>query len=437
MGILVFDGPDGSILDLLPSDRGMSRVQSLPAVLASITAPLRGMFYVDTLFTGTSTGSQSNPFKTIAAAFAAAAALALGAGTVALAPGPITENVTFPTSGEWNLVGVVSPGNTTATSLTGNVDLTSTQARRLWLRDIQINGNVTGNSSVGANRITFERVSVVGTTTLTISGGGTMRFGTLGGVPGLGIASSNMGISQFTGAVVVQGTIWAMTANFAAGFSCSGRCTFFNCFFGGTITTTAEVADDNTLVFNTCATTGPIAINMSQTVGGRLALLAATDTSLDSVTVNFTGIGLNLWSLDAATANSLVQHGATLTGTVTNAPGTMSRVRSTAQVNNIGVSSLAFKCPLPQLRANATLTLITPGTAGNAVLNIIYTDSLGVVQTKAVTPALNVAGAAGTEVQGTLLFTHNGAAAFQYSVTGITTPGPLSYNLCISLEPGL
>ncbi len=103
----------------------------------------------------------------------------------------------------------------------------------------------------------------------------------------------------------------------------------------------------------------------------------------------------------------------------------------------MSATTLGFKNPLPQLRANATLTLVTPGTVGLAILNIIYTDSLGVSRTKAVTPTLNIAGAAGDEAQGSFLFTQDGSTQFQYSVTGITTPGALSYNLCVSLEPAI
>lgn len=398
--------------------------------------PFRANFYVDPLFAGTSTGSQSSPFKTFVAAFAAAAALALAAGTVSIPPGStINENVTVPPTGEWTLQGLTSPGGTTSCNINGNVDVSATAARRCWLRDVRILGNLTGNTSAGTNRITLERVGVVGTSTLTISGSGFVRVGTQTGTPGLGIATSNMGGCFFTGAVAIQGTMFGSTATFTSTLSCSGRCTFFNCFFGGNITTTAHVADDNDLVFDGCATTAAISINISQTVGGRLALIAATDTSLDSATINFSGIGINVFQLDAASANSLFQHGATLTGAVANGAGTMARARLTAQSNNIGVSLLAAKSPIPQTRVNGTLTLVTPGTAGNALLNVTYIDSLGVSRTKPVTPALNIAGVAGDEVQGSLLFTQNGSANFQYSVTGITTPGALSYNLAISIEP--
>lgn len=408
------------------------------SVPAGPTSPFRGLYYVDPLFAGTtSTGSQANPFKTIAAAQAFAVTAAVANYTIVLI-GNTTENVTFPLTGEVGLVGASVPGYSGAVTITGNVAIGASASARRYLSNLQITGNVTGNTSAGVHRITFERVLVGGTTTLTITAGATLRLGTLGGVLGGTLGTSNMFYNFFTGAVSVQGTIWGFASQFTGNVSCSGRCTFSNCIFtsGTTITTTAQVADDNDLIFSESAVSG-VTINISQTVGGRLAALGATDSNLDSTTINFSGIGINVFNLDAVSANSFFGHGATFTGTVPNAPGTMSRARLTAQVNNIGLTNLAFKSPIPMLRATGTLTLVTPGTAGAAVLNVGYTDSLGVARVKAVTPALNIAGAAGDEVSGVLPFTQNGTANTQWSVTGIVTPGALSYNVAISLEPGM
>jgi hypothetical protein len=401
---------------------------------AGPVSPLRGAFYVDPLFTGTSTGSQQNPYKSVTAAIAAAAALALAAFTVYLAPGSNTaENVTLPSTGEVDIVGLCSPGNLSACIITGNVTIPATASARRWLRDVQIAGNVLGNTSAGVHRVTFERVSVTGTTTLTVSGAGVVRIGTLGGVPGVNGGGSNMGYCFFTGAVAIQGTIWGGTTGFQSTVSCSGICTFSNCTFAAAITTTAEAATDNQLIFNDCL--APVTINISQSVPGRLALVSGTNTSFDTAAVNFTGVGINVFGMDAITAESFFQHGGTTTGTVL--PGTMPRARLTAQVNNIAQTPLTLKCPVPMLRANGTLTLVTPGTLGAAVLNAAYIDSLGIGRVKPITPALNIAGAAGDEVQGSLLFTQNGSTGVSWSVTGIVTPGALSYNLAVSLEPGM
>jgi hypothetical protein len=129
----------------------------------------------------------------------------------------------------------------------------------------------------------------------------------------------------------------------------------------------------------------------------------------------------------------MFQSGTTVTGTA-RAQALQSNVLL-GLVNNQPSSFLGAKVPYRQMRVSATLTLVTPGTLGNAVLNVLYTDSLGVARTKAVTPVLNIAGAAGDEVQGTFVFTQDGSASITYSVTGITTPGALTYNLCVALEP--
>jgi hypothetical protein len=404
-------------------------------VPAGPVSPLRGTYYVDPLFAGTSTGSEQNPFKTYAAAIAAGVALALTAVTIFQAPGTTTvENITLPTTGEWTLVGLTSPGNLSSCQITGNVAFPATASRRAWLRDLRINGNVTGNTSAGVQRVTFERVAVTGTTTLTVSGAGVVRLGTLGGVPAVQNSISNMAFTFLTGAVAIQGTVWADTTQFGSTLSCSGRCSFSQSQLLGNVSQTNEANDNNTLAFESCLANG-ITFNLSSTLGGSLCGIFATDTNFDSSTFNFSGAAINLLALDVPSALTFQQHGATLTGAVVNGPGTLPRARLTGQVNNIAAQTISQKTPIVMMRMNAVLTLTTPGTAGNAVLNAIYTDSIGVVRTKAVTPALNVAGAAGDEVQGSLQFTQNGTGIFQWSVTGITTPGALAYNVAVSLEP--
>lgn len=414
-----------------------------PGAQSSVAVqPFLGTYHVDPTFTGVSTGSESNPFKTYAAVFAYAAALAIFNGIVFQAPGTnVVENVTFPaTAGDWEIATQPVLGGV-LTTITGNVvvncSVSSTNIRRAITR-LTITGAITGNnSSSTANscRLIFTSTTIGGVTTLTTSGPGFYRLATNVGVPGVSNVS-NVAYSFFQGAVTVAGTVWAATAQFASTLSLSGRCSFFNCFFANDITTTAEIADDNSLFFNNCSV--PVRINISQSVAGRLALIAATNSNFDSSTINFSGIGINAFGLDAASAQTFFQHGGTLTGaTVSNGPGTMVRARLTLQVNNIGLTTFAFKNPIPQLRANGTLTLVTPGTLGAAVLKVTYTDSIGVPRTKAITPALNIAGAVGDEVQGSLLFTQDGSTTFQYSVDGIVTPGAMRYNLAISLEPAM
>jgi len=437
-GALVSTLPDGARFELSTDNQGTTQVQvqsSLPSTLA--VAPLRGLFYVDPSFSGLQTGSQSNPFTTIAAAFAAAAALLLTNITINLASGAnVVENVTFPSTGEVTLQGLLSPGNLSSCIITGNVAIPATTSARRWLRDVQVNGNLSGNTSAGVHRVTLERASVTGTTNLTVSGAGAVRLGALGGAisPNQGNSASNMGYTFFVGAVVVQGTIWGSCALFQSTVSMSGRCNFLSCDLLGDISTTNEAADNNTIALSNCSAAN-INWNLNSTLGGSVCGILAYDTNLDGCTFTFTGAAINVFSVDASTAQTLWAHGSTVTGAVLNGAGTMNRAQLTGQNGNLGPTPLAAKTPIKMVRCNAALALQTPGTAGNAVLNLVYTDAFGTVQTKAVTPALNIAGAAGSEVSGSLLVTQNGTANFQWSVTGIVTPGALQYNVSVSLEP--
>lgn len=399
----------------------------------------KGLYYVDPTFTGPQLGSQSNPFTTYAAAFAFAAALGLTNGRICQAGGTnVVEAVTFPTTGEWEIQGQVSPGNLSACVITGNMTLSSTAARRAFLTDIQIAGNLSGATSAGVTRITCQRASVTGTTTFTVSGSGVFRIGMMGGCGSGGFQSAaNMAYCFFTGAVSVQGTIWASTTTFASTVSYGGRSTFFNTNFSAAVTATdfaGAIADDTQSIFTNC-NLGAQTVNSSNSVGGRLNLVSGTCSNFDGCTINFTGAAINVFGVDDTTGRSFYSHGGVVTGLpATTPPVALVTARATALTNNRGAAVLAAKSPLLQHRACATLTLVTPGTLGNAVLNIIYTDSLGVSRTKPVC-TLNIAGAAGDEAQGIFVFTQDGSTNFQYSVTGITTPGALSYNLCVSIEP--
>jgi len=396
----------------------------------------RGEFYVDPTFTGHELGSSSSPFRTFAACFAYAASIGVVHGKIYT--NSVTENVVLPATGDWEIAGIVSLGNIAVTTITGNVDCSATGAARRTFTNLRISGTLTGNASAGAQslRVLLDCAAVVTGVNLTVSGGGLVRLGVRGGVPGSAIPISNMGYSLLIGPVSVQGTVWASTAQFGSSLSCSGRCTFSNCVFtaGTAITTTADAADDNSLFFHSSYVSG-VTINVSQTVAGRLALVSAIASNFDASAVNFSGVGINIYGLDAVSAQTLNQHGATLTGTVVNGAGVMARARQTGRTGNIAPTAIAFKGPIAMMRMNATLTLATPGTAGSAVLNAVYTDSLGVTRTKPVTPALNIAGSSGDEAQGSLLFTQDGTGDFRWSVTGIVTPGALSYNVAVSLEP--
>ncbi len=159
------------------------------------TQPFAGAYYVNSAFNGIQTGSQSTPFTTTAAAFAFAASVGVIDGVVYLGQNH-TENVVFPTIGNWELAGT-NQSATFAIVLTGTVDLSSTASRRCALTNMEITGAISGHTSGNSTRVRFLNASVSSTVTLTASGAGVWRAsfsglyqpGVLsigGGVDGLG-----------------------------------------------------------------------------------------------------------------------------------------------------------------------------------------------------------------------------------------------------------
>jgi hypothetical protein len=398
----------------------------------------RGEFYVDPTFTGQELGSSSSPFRTFAACFAYAASIGVVHGKIWT--NSVTENIALPLTGDWEISGTVAVGNLAVAVITGNVLCSASVSCRRTFTNLQITGALTGNAGSGAQsmRVMLDTASVQGAVALTVSGGGIVRLGSRGGASAGILAAANLAYTFFNGPVSVAGTVWADTAIFSSTLQCSGRCAFSSCRFAGNITATSIAAldDDTSLVFTSCIVNS-ISVSVTQSVAGKLALIAATDCTFDDSTFSFSGAGLRVFNLDDATAQTFFQHGASVSGATTNGVGTMARQRRTAQTGNVGASVVGFKSPVAQLRVTATLTLVTPGTLGSAVLSITYVDSLGVTRTKPVTSALNIAGAAGDEASGSLVFTQDGSASVQYSISGITTAGALSYNFAVSVQPAM
>ncbi len=163
------------------------------------------------------------------------------------------------------------------------------------------------------------------------------------------------------------------------------------------------------------------------TVGGNTSL-KLSDCSFNVATT----ITDSTCTIDGATLANLMGVGLTLAGAATvrsaNANGSATQVVA----NNVAALTIATP-PLGLYEAVATLDLVTAGTLGLAVLNIIYTDLNGTRITAAVTGTLDITSAIGTEARGSFVFRHKGGATIQYSVTGIVTPGALSLNLAVAV----
>lgn len=373
--------------------------------------PLKGLVNVDPTFAGgSSTGSESKPFTTIAAAFAALTGAGYTRGKVVLCPGAnCVENVTYPASGDWEIASPMVYGVFAAT-ITGNVDASCAASRRAVLNSVSVTGNLTGNCAGGFQRVlVLNGSSIGGTITLTQSGSGSNRLIT-GSV-----------VNEFSGAGSLQ--------NFLTGaVSVAGQFTGSSCIFGTslTVTTTSSFVDclmPPTTTFNGAGGASFYLQGCANTVGGSLAFTV-------------TGGGSLTLQCDGTTLEEFTRVGLNITGTVLMQSFMGGRSSTTTQTTNVGVTPLLGKLPAGLQVVDACLTLLANGgaTAGNAVLNVTYTDATGTLVTEAVTTTLNVAGAVGSKARGTLPFSQNGATTPSFSVTGITNATALSYKCDVAMR---
>lgn len=373
-----------------------------------LAPPFRASFWVDPTSTRTETGSSSNPFLTIAAAFAFAATQGITSGIIYLPPNAqVTENVTFPAGGgNWEIATQATLGNYAPAGIIGNVDgSTSTTARRA-LTNLTVTGNISGLASGGAaSRFALQNVSVSGTTTLTTSGGATWRLFTNSWPGGSRTGFTNFPICTLTGAVSVAGSVHAQCTGFATSLSLAQSSQFTECPMPASITTTAAIS----VWLNSC----------SNFTGGAMTYTVAAGTIIKP---------------DGATMREMMRSSVIISGTGTlELQDANQSVRSTI-ANNVGTTALAARTPAGQFEVLADLTLLVAGTNGSAVVNVTYTDMTGTLVTEAINVGLNITSAAGTKARGALVFNSNGATAISYSVTGIVTPGALSLALAVSVQ---
>jgi hypothetical protein len=372
--------------------------------------PLKGVYWVNPLFAGTQLGSQSNPFTSIAACFAAAVTAGFAHGIIYLCPGcNTTENVTFPLTGEWEIAGTLSYGVFQCV-ITGNVTISSSASARRVLRSLQVTGNLSGNCSAGFQRVAIlDGASINGTTTLTATGSGTNRLIT--GSP----------VNEFSGAASLQ--------NFLTGaVTITGQFTGSSCVFGTSlgVTQTSSFVDclmPPTTNFNTASGIAIYMQGCANTVGGSLAF-------------NVVGGGFINLQCDGTTLEEFGRVGINVSGDIRMQSFMGGRSSTSTQVTNTGPNALISKLPAGLQVVDACLTLLANGgtATGNAVLSVTYTDATGTVVTEAVTTALNVAGALGSKARGSLQISQNGATAITFSVAGITVATGLSYKCDVAIR---
>lgn len=368
-------------------------------------AAFAGAYYVNSAFTGVQLGSQSNPFTTVAAAFAFAAVIGVTSGAVFLGQNH-TENVVFPAAGNWELAGINSSGINTVL-LTGTVDISfAVTPGRRQLTNLTVSGAVSGNAPNGINsRVKFVACYFLSTLTLTATGAGFWRAAFGGSVPiGANVSQSGVG-GIVIGAVSVTGQVtsanWTYSSTFGIvlNFSTSDLNTFINCSFNGNIT----AAVGSTLRF--IGTT--FFFNGAQVIG-----------SGGNIAVQF----------DGSSSQTFASAGPTVTNCVVSTLNANPSIRQLVNTNvGIGLSGLY---PQALVRVIATMTLLVPGTLGNMILSVSYRDLLNVAQTKQVTLVpLNIAGVAGDEVSGEFTFSKIDNTGVSVVTSGITTAGALSVSV--------
>lgn len=380
--------------------------------------PFKATYYVDPSFSGTSVGSESNPFTTIAAAFAAMLALGLTAGIVRIPPGvTVTENVVFPATGtDWEIATDVAYfGNTNGARITGTVTANNATAVGCSYRltRLIVNGAISGNSSNSAAgvQLFIDRCRCTSTLTLTTSAGGiwvTKLFGA-------GVADEAKWQGSIAGAVSIASDIsasnWTFdgSVTYAQHTATFGVGAFFqNCWFNAGGITDNSVAGAPTKLTDCAFGT---AVTYTSTNGTTLQVDGASMASLMSVGLTLAGATTTF-----STINSNIGPELTLTG-------------------NVGAQPFGGRNVEGFYECLVSNTLLATGTNGLLQGNVRYTDMTGTLVTVPVGGALDISGAVGTKSEGALRFRHNGAPTpIAYSFTGIVTPGAMSVASAIAIR---
>jgi hypothetical protein len=355
---------------------------------------------------GLSAGSCSS----ITAAIAALTTLSGGAGGVVLVPpgATITENVTFPNGGNWELRcdGLLNG------QLTGNITFATGAAQTVYkVTNMRVTGTVTGAAS---------------------NAGGNFFYCTCSTISGAVTLTQQAATSGFWW-VNIQGNAVANTFVFAGGIS--GATSVFGAIFASQWTFAGAITAGQ-LILNSCVLPSSFTLDSSGTRGVTL-----TDCIFAGGVNTFTGSGGTATiDVDAATYRNMMFRGVDLVSATLQTNKSQLSYINAALVANVGAGNLngganSLHSPAGLYRAMSCMFLTAQGTAGTAVPNIIYTDRGGTLRTLPIATGLLVTAAVGTEDRGNgICFQHNGTTALQSSVTGITTPGAVSINTTITCE---
>ncbi len=384
--------------------------------------PFKATVNVDPAFTGLSTGSNSNPFKTIAAAFAYFASLALAGGVIRIPPSvTVTENVVFPaTGGQWEIKSDVGfAGSSLGSRITGTITCDVTSGLLVVkLTNLIVTGNTTGNAANGTTGL-FQSTCVRQNGSITLTQAGTGNWISI--FRGIGPAYASKPSGSNTLAVSVAGQITAdnwvfeggCTEALAAVVTPYPGSTWRSCQLGSTNSTavTMNLNGASNAFFYDCISSGPVTFastTANYTILMDGATLAALGNPVSGIILTGTGMVLK-------TINANLSDRQTLT-------------------NNVGSSNFGARNADGLYEVVFDQTLLVAGTTGLLQLNVIYTDMTGTLITAPVGGTLNITAAVGSKNQGSLSFRHNGAAApIAFSYTGIVTPGAMSVAASVAL----
>jgi len=416
---------DSDQVDNLSGVSGSSVSDALDTLASDISAfniPFKATYYVNPAFVGTQTGSQSNPFTTIAAAFAAAAALGLAGAIIRIPPSvTVTENVVFPaTGGNWEIASDVGYlGSSTGARITGTVTCTVTSGLLIArLTSIILTGNLSGDSGAGTFGVLFmEEVRHNGSVTLTVSGIGAWlsAFRGVGSVAGHKMGGSNTLLVSVAGVILASNWVFegGITEGDPTAVSAINGSQFRDCQFGtlarppvpiGLNGLSLDVLFYDCLFYGVTTFTAGVSNYNIYVDGASLALLI-----YEGIILSGTGIQLKTLNANASDRRTLA--------------------------NNLGSTALTSGRAVDGLyEVVFDATLLVQGTTGLLQLNVIYTDMTGTLVTVPVGGTLDITAAVGTKQQGSLSFRHNGAAVpIAFSYTGIVTPGTMSVAASVAL----
>ncbi len=370
--------------------------------ISTLVDPFLAEYYVDHTFVGTSTGSASNPFTTIAAAFAAAVALGLPGATIILPDaGSIVESVVFPSGGgDWE----IRSAGRGRSAIIGTVTMTSVPQSFFRLTNVVVTGAVSGVATSSSANLFYCTNSLLSSTLSLTAAGSGVWFALFQGNADtqfvLGGGSS--------GATTVVGTL-----------------SVDKWYFGAAITVG---------IFNASNTRVPASLTLNGST--RSAIMQDCILQGGSMTITGSG-GTATVAVDGYTYRDMLFRGLTLVATNLHTENANISQKVTLSGNNIstplyggGLSTVKSGAGL--YRMTVSLNLIVAGTTGNLTANAIYVDLAGVTQTVAMAVLSNIAAAPGTAAQGFVDFWHDGSVALAYSITGVVTPGSLSYQVAVA-----